>query len=169
MGWEGAADIYDPIGLNISCFCAHLHLLVSISARLSLNEPPPLSLRFASPRLASPRLVSSHLVTPFPALSPIIFLRMLSLPRFSPPLFPSVLVFFCLALYRSLLFFSVRLVSFRIWPFAANHLKECFDLDRDATPIPRSFDRVEDLFEPSGNLAFRCYATKEILQQDGWM
>lgn len=66
MGWEGAADIYDPIGLNISCFCAHLHLLVSISARLSLNEPPPLSLRFASPRLASPRLVSSRHPLPGP-------------------------------------------------------------------------------------------------------
>lgn len=64
MGWEGGADIYDPIGLNISCFCAHLHLLVSISARLS-------------PR----RGLRRHSRSVSPPLSPIIFLHMLSLPH----------------------------------------------------------------------------------------
>lgn len=71
MGWEGGADIYDPIGLNISCFCAHLHLLVSISARLSL-------LGEASAATLAPFRLASF-PSPF---SPIIFLHMLSLPAF---------------------------------------------------------------------------------------
>lgn len=71
MGWEGAPDIYDPIGLNISCFCAHLHLLVSTSARLSLDEP--------SPRLASPAR-TPHPFNPYLLLSPGVCF----LPSFSP-------------------------------------------------------------------------------------
>lgn len=113
MGWEGAADIYDPIGLNISCFCAHLHLLVSISARLSLNEPPPLSLRFASPRLASSRLISSPPSRPFlPLSSCVCFLFRVSLLLSSLP-FSSSSVSRYTALFSSSACASYRFASGR--------------------------------------------------------
>lgn len=84
MGWEGGADIYDPIGLNISCFCAHLHLLVSISARLS-------------PR----RGLRRHSRSVSPPLSPIIFLHMLSLPHPSLSLYAHSLSLRCVRSSRA--------------------------------------------------------------------
>lgn len=133
MGWEGGADIYDPIGLNISCFCAHLHLLVSISARLS-------------PR----RGLRRHSRSVSPPLSPIIFLHMLSLPHPSLSLCTHSLSLRCVRSSRagrererggSLSIVVSRIFSFSRQRLAPTERTEVEKVDRTGREITREREK----------------------------
>lgn len=150
MGWEGAADIYDPIGLNISCFCAHLHLLVSISARLSLNEPrrhsrpPPPFLPLSSRVCFLFRI--SLLLFAAPLSYPLLSAPNDSSPRFAP------------------LFSSASRIASRL---VFRSISKSASTSTATRRVVRSFDRVEDLSKRTRAFACRAHATKQIPQGDG--
>lgn len=138
------------------------HLCSSFSQRASAT--------LASFRLASPRLVSSHLVTPFPALSPIIFLRMLSLPRFSPPLFSLSFSSSSVSRYTAL-FSSSACASYR---FASGRSPRTISKSASTSTATRrrSLDRsIESRISSSRAETLRSVVTrqrKSYNRMDGW-